>query len=320
MTDTVIDIHGKKVMLLEYAVENDVFPDPSVSDIWVINHEDEALVRRFLNSVIRSKNIQIYLKPVFLQKKLKSGYTSESNKIKYLCDGYLKGLDIIDKLPLVEHISAFINRYKDKRNSDDFLPNDFLIQKTFDYYYTRKKRITPVLNHASLTGFSYNRIEAYFSNTRDAFITSRMLLQETYAKGWLSRHYIDTSHVCHNCSSGFLNYREICPKCNGHNLKAKSIIHHFRCAYVGVETDFVYKDKMVCPKCSSELKNLGVDYDKPGKIFNCKNKKCNHEFQDAPIGVHCVYCETEQAPYDLVVRKIYEYEITPQGMQAGLHI
>lgn len=320
MTDTVIEIHGKKVMLLEHAVEHDVLPDPCDSDIWVINHTDEWLVRRFLRHIIRSKNLQIYLKPVFLQKEFKTFYSTRDNHLKDLSDGYIKSLDIIDKIPLIEHISTFVSRYADKRNFAKISQNDFFIQKTFDYYYTRKKRIIPVLNHKSLTGYSYPRIETYFSNTRDAFITSRMLLQETFTKGWLSRHYLDTSHVCHSCSSGFLNYREVCPKCNGHNLQASNIIHHFRCAYVGVEKDFIYKEKMVCPKCSSELKNLGVDYDKPGKIFNCKNKKCQHEFQDAPIGVHCIDCDTEQAPHDLVVRKIYEYEITAQGMQVGLHI
>lgn len=320
MTDTVIEIHGKKVLLLEHAVEHDVLPDPCSTDIWVINHSDEWLVRRFLRRVVRSKNIKIYLKPVFLQKEFKKFYTTKDNHLKLLCDGYIKGLDILEKIPLIEQVASFVNRYADKRNNEDFTENNFFIQKTFDYYYTRKKRITPVLKHKSLTGYSYPRIETYFYNNREAFINSRMLLQEAFANNWLSRHYIDTGHLCHNCSSGFLNYREICPKCSNHNLKASSIIHHFRCAYVGVEKDFVFKDKLVCPKCSSELRNLGVDYDKPGKIFNCKSKKCQHEFQDAPVGVHCVDCGTEQAPHELVVRKIYEYEITAQGMQIGLHL
>lgn len=320
MKDSVIEIHGKKVLLLEHAVEHDVLPDPDASDIWVINHADGDLVRRFLRHIIRSKNVKIYLKPVFLQKEFKDLYSIKDKHLKELCDGYVKGLDIIEKIPLIEHALKFIDKYAHKRNFSDFTDNNFYIQKTFDYYYTRKKRITPVLNRQALTGYSYPRIESYFANTRDAFVTSRMLLQEVYTNGWLSRSYVDTSHICHSCSSGFLNYREVCPKCSGHNLKASTIIHHFRCAYVGVEKDFIYKDKMVCPKCSSELKNLGVDYDKPGKLFNCKNKKCLHEFQDAPVGVHCVDCDTEQAPHDLVVRKIYEYEITPQGIQVGLHM
>ena len=211
-----------------------------------------------------------------------------------------------------------MTKYGNQRNLKNFTENNFLLQKTFDYYYTRKKRIKPVLNHISLTGYSYPRIEAYFSTTRDAFIISRLLLQEAYTNGWLSRKYMDTSHLCHKCSSGFLNYREICPKCGEHNLRASHIIHHFRCAYVGKEKDFNFKNKLVCPKCSSELKNLGVDYDRPGKTFTCRNKKCDHEFQDAPVGVNCVDCETEQSPSELIVRKIYEYKITSLGMEKGL--
>lgn len=320
MTDTVIEIHGKRILLLEHAVAQDVLPDPFQADAWVINHSDEWKVRRFLRSIIHSKNIHIYLKPVFLQKELKDFYVKRDYHLKHLSDGYIKDLNILEKVSFIEHVNTYQERYAAKRNFSDFSPNSFYIQKTFDYYYTRKKRITPVLNHKSLTGYSYPRIETYFPNTRDAFVTSRMLLQEAYSNNWLSRNYVDTSHICHNCSSGFLNYREVCPKCSNHNLRANNILHHFRCAYVGVEKDFIYKDKLVCPKCSSELKNLGVDYDRPGKLFSCKNKKCLHEFQDAPIGVNCIDCNTEQAPHDLVVRKIYEYEITAHGMKAGLHI
>lgn len=320
MIDALIEIHGKKVHLLEHAVEHDILPDPCSSDIWVINHPNEWLVRRFLRKIVRSKNIKVYMKPVFLQKEFKKFYTNKDNHLKHLSDGYIKNLDIIEKIPMIEQIGNFVQKYADKRNFEDYPENYFFIQKTFDYFYTRKKRIVPILKHKSLTGYAYPRIETYFYNNREAFINSRLLLQEAFTNGWLTRNYVDTSHLCHKCSSGFLNYREICPKCSEHNLKASNIIHHFRCAYVGVEKDFVYKEKMVCPKCSAELKNLGVDYDRPGKVYNCKNKKCTHEFQDPPVGVHCIDCGTEQQPHDLVVRKIYEYEITAKGMQIGLNI
>ena len=101
MKDSVIEIHGKKVLLLEHAVEHGVLPDPDASDIWIINHADGDLVRRFLRHIIRSKNVKIYLKPVFLQKEFKDLYSIKDKHLKELCDGYVKGLDIIEKIALI---------------------------------------------------------------------------------------------------------------------------------------------------------------------------------------------------------------------------
>lgn len=320
MIDTLIEVHRKRVLLLEHAIANGIIPDPSAADVWVVNHDNETLVKAFLRQIIGSNDIRVYLKPIFLQKKLKKFYLNRDYHLKHLCDGYLKDLNIIDKLPVIEQLELYVKKYKDQRNSKNFETNNFLLLKTFDYYYTRKKRIRPVLNHMSLTGYSYPRIEAFFSNERDAFITSRLLLQEAYSNDWLSRKYEDTSHLCSKCTSGFLNYREICPKCGKHDLRASWIIHHFRCAHVGEENDYIFKDKLVCPKCSSTLKNLGVDYDRPGKVYICGSKKCQHEFQDPPVGVNCVDCETEQSPSKLIVQKIYRYKITKLGIEKGLLI
>lgn len=319
LTDTMIEVHSKKILLLEQAIEQNVLPDSHLADAWVINHKDQWLVRRFLWSIIRSKDIEIYLKPVFLQKEFKKFYTHKASYLKHLSDGYIENFEILEKFPLIDLTDNFIQKNKDKRNPDDFITeNNFLRQKTFDYYYTRNKTIKPVRDSKSLSGYAYPRIEAYFYNKTDSFITSRRLLNEAYKEDCLSRKYVDTSHLCKNCNSGFLNYREICPKCSNHNLQSRFLIHHFRCAYVGIETDFVYKDKLVCPKCSSELRNIGVDYDKPGKVYLCKNKKCGHDFQEPPVGVKCIDCGTEQYPDELIVKKKYKYEITTKGIQRGL--
>lgn len=320
MTDTIIEKYGKKVLLLRHAIEQNSIPDPSLSDIWVVNHEDEILVSNFLHQIIRSEDLKIYLKPIYLQKDFKPRYITKDLHLKYLSDGYIKELNFIDKIPFIEQINMFVEKYEHRRNVKDFEENEFLIQKTFDYFYTRKRTIKPVLSHKSLAGYSYRRLDANYFNSREASIYSQLILREAYLKGLLSRHYMDTSHLCKKCSSGFLNYRETCPKCHRHDLKTRNIIHHFRCAYVGGEDDFIFNNKLFCPKCSTELKNIGVDYDKPGKIFKCKDAKCLHEFQDAPVRVVCVDCETEQLTQELMVRKIYKYKITDLGIEKGLFL
>lgn len=313
--DNIVNIHGKKVLFLETAIATGILPDPNSADIWVVNHNDPKLVKKFLYKIILSNDFKTYLKPIFLQKEFKKLYLHHVDILKNLSDGYIKGFNLIDKLLYVETINNYIEVNVDKYENFDKDSNEFFSIKILDYYYSRKKTIKPVINRKSLTGYYYPRIEGLFFNKKEAYSRSRIILKDLFLKGLLVRDYVDTTHLCKNCDSGFLNFREICPKCSDHNLRARNIIHHFRCAYVGSEKDFVVKDKFICPKCASELKNIGVDYDKPGKIFICKNKKCNHEFQDAPIGVHCIDCRTEQTPEELAVKKIYQYELTNLGIQ-----
>lgn len=320
MLDNIIEVYGKRMLLLKVAIEKNVLPDPNESDLWVVNHPDAKLVKKFLIKVNRSENINIYLKPIFLQKELKKGYNQNAELLKHFSDGYIKGLSFIDKIPNIEFINNFIINQKFNLNKFEKSSDEYFLYKSLVYYYTRKKEVVPIVNRKALTGYSYPKIESLFENKTTAFIKSRALLAEAYVNEIFSRNYVDTSHLCKNCYSGFLNFREICPKCSTHNLKMRNLIHHFRCAYVGIDKDFFIKDKMVCPKCTSEIKNVGVEYDKPGKIFICRNKKCNHEFQDPPIGVHCVDCRTEQSPEDLVVRKIYSYELTNKGNEKILDL
>lgn len=302
---------GITAVLLHESVSKNEIPNHSIADVWIINHENPWLVKQFLKSIIKHPDPRIYLKPVFLQKNLKKAYREKKNyNLKYLCDGYIDHLHLEDRLASVEFILYFIKNIQDS----EYTHSANLLQNTLWYYYTRNKKIEFHESSDSLNGYTYPRIEANFSGRKETYLSVKELLTQAFKNGYLSRNYADTSHLCHKCSSGFLNYREECPKCAGHNLQARSLIHHFRCAYVASEDLFQKGEKMICPKCNTELRNLGVDYDKPSKIFYCRKQDCKNEFQKPLIGVHCINCKTEQAPSDLRVEKIYKYEITHKAI------
>lgn len=303
--------NGITAQLLDDFVDRNEIPDPEKADIWIINNEKALSVLKFLNSVIRHSDQKVFLKPVFLQKNFKKIYKEYKNyNLKHLCDGYIQDLDIQNKIPQIRFILNFIK----KREISSSLPVDDLLKKTLLYYYSRNKNIEFYESSGSLNGYSYPRIEAYYDTAEDAYVHGRALLNNAYKSDYLRRNYVDTSHICKKCNSGFLNYREECPKCKQHNLQVRVLIHHFRCAYVATEQSFQHGDRLVCPKCSTELKNLGVDYDKPGKVFYCLNDKCKNEFQKPLIGVHCINCKTEQAPSELKLEKIYNYELAQKAI------
>ncbi|WP_042722669.1 hypothetical protein [Flavobacterium sp. B17] len=306
--------NGIRAQLLDDCIDKNEIPNAENADIWIINNEKAWEVRKFLISVIRHPDPKVFLKPVFLQKDLKRIYKEFKNyNLKQLCDGYIQDLNIQNKIPYIQFILNFIKKLDASLHEED------LLKKTLLYYHSRNKDIEFYESADSLNGYSYPRVEAYYDGTTNAYVNGRALLHNAYKNDLLRRHYVDTSHICKKCHSGFLNYREECPKCKEHNLQVRVLIHHFRCAHVATEQSFQQGDRLICPKCSMELRNLGVDYDKPGKIFYCLNEKCKNEFQKPLIGVHCINCKTEQTPSELKLEKIYNYELTQKAINEILN-
>lgn len=320
--DEIVQIYDLKILLLNHSIEEGVIPDPDLADVWMVNHPEPSKVKSFLRKTIRSKYLKIYLKPIFLQKEFKKGYEylHENLYIEELSDGYIENLQILEKIQLVDRVNTYISKYLSIRSQHKYGENEAILQACFDYYYTRRKQIVPIRSHTSVSGYSYPRLEAHFLTIEDAYKYSRVLLKNAFLDHLLDRHYVDTKHLCHRCGGGFLNYREICPKCKSHNLQMAPLIHHFRCAYIGPKSDFLYRDQLICPKCSSVLHNLGVDYDHPGFTFICKEENCGNQFQHPPILVSCVECNTDQSPDQLVVRKVYKYSFTEKGLQYFLSL
>lgn len=313
LTAHVVEIHGKRILLLKNFIEAQTIPAPPVADVWLINHTEREKVKRFLRTILRSSDIRTYLKPIFIDDESELFLHNDSAIIQHLSDGFWRNTDALKLATLIEQVEHYINDHND-RSDDKMDTTERILQYIFDHAYTRRNKIIPLRQQSSLTGYAYPRLDSFFFNIEDAYMNSRVILKEAEEKGYLKREYFDTQHLCRDCSGGFLNYREVCPKCHKHNLKATNLIHHFRCAYLGPETDFAFNNKLICPKCSTQLKNVGVDYDRPGKMFTCKNSVCDHQFQDAPISVGCVHCGLEQAPHELVVKKVYQYSLAEMGL------
>lgn len=307
-------INSKQFLLLNDFIEADMLPAGDMGDVWLVNSTQGSKVKKFLRQVLRSNDRRVYLKPILLEDRIRPFLGVDAAIIGRLSDGYFEAMSPLKLATLIDQVHYYLNRFL-----NPVLPgmdqHERVLQYIFDLAYTRGSAIIPLRSHQSLTGYAYPRIDSFFFNIKDAYMNSRLILKKAAEEGFLVRTYHDTQHLCSDCNSGFLNYHEICPKCKNHNLKAMPLVHHFRCAYVGPESDFMLHDNMVCPKCSTALRNLGVDYDKPGKVFICKNQQCNHKFQEAPIRVCCVDCGKEHDPYELVVKKVYEYALAERGIQ-----
>ncbi len=130
--------------------------------------------------------------------------------------------------------------------------------------------------------------------------------------GFLSPAFFDRVHVCGNCGSSQFNVREECPECRSSNLREESYLHHFKCAYLGPESDFRRGDELICPKCRRELTHFGSDYDKPGTMIICG--KCGHQTSEPMVGFVCLACGHHTDGDAISTRDIHSYALTDKAL------
>ena len=92
---------------------------------------------------------------------------------------------------------------------------------------------------------------------------------------------------------------------------SEPIIHHFRCAHVGPESDYKEGYDLICPKCDRQLRHIGIDYDKLSEIVHCG--VCNHHTQDPLMEASCVDCGSTMGLGHIQTIDIKEYELSLSG-------
>ncbi len=108
-----------------------------------------------------------------------------------------------------------------------------------------------------------------------------------------------------------------CLRCSSIELNADIGIHCFACGQIGLQEQFLRAGQQVCPNCHSQLRHIGVDYDRP--LENTRCGSCDHLFIDADVQARCLDCGTAHAPADLVVRKVASFGLAEEGRRQARH-
>jgi uncharacterized OB-fold protein len=162
-------------------------------------------------------------------------------------------------------------------------------------------------------GYEYPMLTGHFEKNNTIKILK--LLDWGVNSKYFDAQFVDRIHLCPDCHSAHLNFREVCPKCKSPDIESDNVLHHFVCAYVGPENDFVKDERMICPKCNRRLKHIGVDYDRPSVIYNCN--VCRNEFQEPVMEVLCFSCKKNSSVSDLVELDVNKYSFTDRGKEAA---
>jgi KaiC/GvpD/RAD55 family RecA-like ATPase len=119
-----------------------------------------------------------------------------------------------------------------------------------------------------------------------------------------------SSVSCPHCNSQTLQFYLQCPECESQLLKKGHILEHFSCGNIDFESNYRLNLKLVCPKCSKELNQIGVDYRKIGTGYQCTNK---HLFSRPKVVFACVECKEKFGLDEAKLENQYTYELTEKG-------
>lgn len=275
--------------------------DLSKADGIFIENESPEVVTNIIKEVRSSEVAAMYLKPLFVKS------LSISTEIVQLTDGRVEDLTMNKALQKSLEINERVKRIQSDVKGLNF--SESLILKTTQYIYTRQKPLVPYRNRVSKIGYSFPFLSGYIS------VEDHLQILDNLSKVKYEEYFkfktIDKVNLCQECEGTYMNFREVCPSCDSLELKTENLIHHFRCAYIGPESDFKQEEDMICPKCDKLLRHIGIDYDKPSEINQCQT--CNHQSQDVNMKASCIDCGHDMDLEHIANRAVQTLQITAAG-------
>lgn len=309
--DSVIEYSGFTFLVID-ALDNLSVEKVQFNNAVILDGKDPDFIRQIIKRIRSSNSPDIYLKPVFVLK----GININDPFVNRLTDGTIFSLEQIEFIiPTVEKILTKVNDLK-FTNSISFEAQ--MIEKMISFMYTCDAYdLEPVPYIYSGINYSFPILSVNFSQTEEHSVLDILDIAER--EGIFESDYYDRIYLCSNCSNGHLTYREVCPKCGSSNSTTEDIVHHFPCGYVGPISDYKNEidDQLDCPKCDKRLRHIGVDYDKPSILHECKN--CSHKFQDYNVKAKCLNCLTDNGVEMLKGREIRKYRLTKKGELAAIN-
>lgn len=278
---------------------------------WLIQEDNLDSAEALISAIRKHPAPAVYLRAIVLLSK------NESDSKKYLShsvDAH-HNTDTFDQVAEnnlnsnFEALNLWIEKIPDPLDNSDI--NIGL--KVLRFISSRDTEILPVMTTQVHSGYDYPSISKMFEQDDHAIFDTLSFLQK---QRLISARFITKTHLCGHCSSAFLNFKETCPDCHSEDIKPDELVHHFKCAYTGEFSEFVFGDDLICPKCDKKLHHIGVDYDKPSTIFRCN--QCNHSFQEPEINSTCFSCERTSNPENLTLQTINAYRATSIGNNAAI--
>lgn len=203
----------------------------------------------------------------------------------------------------IDHYDDLLNAYKNSETHVSelgrlvkylWLRPNFTLLPTHEWHYPRYYRY-PLLDALSRDKFGSFEWLQSLANTN--------LLEPT--------GLIDRQRECKFCHSSHLSFIDVCPNCQSLDIKLQPSIHCFTCGNVDIQDKFFQSGVLMCPKCTTQLRHIGSDYDRPIENHHCLS--CSYTFVESDVTVRCAMCEKEMAPEELTENKIQGWRLSERG-------
>jgi len=173
-------------------------------------------------------------------------------------------------------------------------------------------QLLPELTYHNQYGFSYPLVAALTAegNANEHWYVLNSLVKRGYLE---SKETINELQMCPGCEGGLLNFKHCCPNCQSVDLSTEPFVHCFTCGNVGPVSEFMKHQELVCHRCQTTLKHIGIDYDKPLEDKICK--RCQHRFFEPHTLSICFSCKQVGEPDALKTRKLNAFQLTKKGEQ-----
>jgi len=250
--------YDKEIVLINEYGSFDLKKVP-LYDALILDNTDQEGCLRTLREIRSSFIESIYLMPIFIL----SIVDTKSDEIKELSDGVIQTIQPETLNTYLDSVRSRRKQLKPYTSSPEINRN---LIKMLRFAYTRKRDLNPVKDRHSLIGYKYPILSLGLEQSNQAK-TNIQTIEEALEKEFFNPTFKDRMHLCGNCYSGFLNFKELDPKTGSANLISENLIHHFSCAYIGPESDFVRGNRLICTKCNKTLRHMGEDYDKPSVMY-----------------------------------------------------
>ncbi len=122
---------------------------------------------------------------------------------------------------------------------------------------------------------------------------------------------VDRQRECSHCHSSHLSFIDVCPNCTSLDIAQQASLHCFTCGHVDIQENFLQSGALVCPKCLTQLRHIGSDFDRPIENHSCH--ACHHVFVESEVQVRCMHCNKTSQPTDLVEHKIQQWRLSDRG-------
>ncbi|MEG1571956.1 MAG: hypothetical protein RR328_00240 [Bacteroidales bacterium] len=246
---------------------------------------------KFVQNIRETTEDIMYLTPMYTYSTIERD--GDYKLVGELIDEYVNDIDNPLLIESIQSINQIVKTFTIIKQESIYRSIVGIALQIMRYSYSRGKELVPIPNRFSQLGYSRPMVWLFHKDNPSLLLEIYDYFEELYADGYLDGYFVDRVHLCPSCDFGYLNFRETCPKCGSANINASTMIHHFVCANVSPEEEYVHGNTLVCPKCHRLLRHIGVDYDRPSDIYKCN--QCSTSFLHPTMTALCFNCGIENS-------------------------